>query len=365
MKFKEIKIKDLDEFIKSEWFLTSSDLPITTHRAISQIKNPRALSNDICLILALNDKNELLGYIGILSDNFHEKATHFGWLSCWWVHPQKGNRVGFSLFLQALIAWNNQFVITDFTPQIKNIIERTRMFEFTPTQYGIRGFLGFNFFEILPRKFPLLAKTKSILKFIDFSFNGILKLRNLYLKKVYQTENINISIEENIDSEIAKFISKHQQKEYFGRNADDLNWILNNNWVLENNKLAQNEAKKYYFSSSDSVFKYHLLALRKSKKLFAFAILRQRKLSFTLPYIYSETGFESEVMQCIYHYLLKFNATDFTIFNKQFVKISEKQKHPFLYTRKIPKDFALTNEMAQNIDTEKYLQDGDGDYVFT
>ncbi|MEA3445574.1 MAG: hypothetical protein U9R19_12710, partial [Bacteroidota bacterium] len=212
MDYSEIKTKDLERFIQSAWFKNSPDLPVTTHRAISQVHNPRANPNDVCLILALNEQNKLLGYIGILPDNFADNSTHFGWLSCWWVHPEKGSKVGFSLFLQALIVWEHRFVITDFTPQIKDIIEKTAMFNFAPAQFGIRGFMGFDLSTILPRKHKFFKKIKAVLKFADYALNNLNIFRTLLLKRKFSLHQLDIEYEEHISDEIARFISTHQDK---------------------------------------------------------------------------------------------------------------------------------------------------------
>ncbi|SEH06517.1 hypothetical protein [Candidatus Venteria ishoeyi] len=363
--FREIRIADLGEFIASDWFNASTDLPITTHRARSQMLNPRAKPDDVCLILALNEEEELLGYIGILPDNFATNEKHVGWLSCWWVHPGKGKKVGLSLFLQALITWDYKFVITDFTPQIKEIIEKTRMFKFTPTKYGVRGFLGFNLSEILPRKRKGLRKIKGILKLADFCMNQINSLRLSILKKKFSSHGLEIDEVQEINDEIAGYIKRHQSTEYYKRAATELNWIIQNPWVLENNEKARSEAEKYYFSSSESIFKYHNLCLRDGGKIVAFVMLRQRNKSFTIPYLYVEFEYQIEVLWSIYDFLLQKKATDFTIFNQEFTDIIKLTHNPFFFFREIPKDFAVSIELGQLLDKNMILQDGDGDYVFT
>ncbi|MCF8371739.1 MAG: hypothetical protein K9H64_08950 [Bacteroidales bacterium] len=365
IELREIKTKELKGLIESDWYRNSPDLPITSHRAIAQTHNPRANPDDVCLILALDENEGLLGYIGILPDNFAGTGKHVGWLSCWWTHPEKGKKVGLNLFLQALIVWDHRLVITDFTPQIKNLISKTRMFSFTPTQFGIRGFIGFNLAEVLPRKRASLKKIKPLLELADNGLNHLNVLRCQILKRRFSSHQLEVDEENFIDDEIGRFINQHQNKEYFKRSATEFNWMLHHPWVLENDERAWKEAKKYYFSSAKLLFRYHCLNFRKNKKLVAFAILRQRNQAFTLPYIYAEKGSELEVLKGLYEFLLQHQAVELTVFHRLFVEVIKENDNPFFYMRELPKDFAVSNELSHIMDQHKILQDGDGDYAFT
>lgn len=365
IEFREIKIKELKHLVESDWFKNSPNLPITSHRALSQMQNPRARPNDVCLILALDENEDLLGYIGILPDDFSDTGTHSGWLSGWWVHPEKGKKVGLNLFLQALIVWDDKLIITDFTPQIKEIVSKARMFTFAPTQIGLRGFISFNLAEVLSRKQNGFKKIKVLLEIADYSLNRINILRSIIQRRRFSDHQLEIEEHDFIDEEIGAFINLHQKNEYFKRSASELNWMLKNRWVLENYKQAWLEAKRYYFSSAEIIFKYHCLSFRKNKKLIAFAILRQRNQSFTLPYIYAEKGFENGVMKAIYEFLIIREAAEFTIFHPTIVKAIKETDTPFYYMRELPKDFAVSNDLSQLFDQHKILQDGDGDYAFT
>ncbi len=364
MRFREIQISGLKEFIQSDWFKSSRDLPITTHRAKSHLKNPRANPDDVSLILALDDEDALLGYIGILPDNFAVDGTHAGWLSCWWIHPEKGKKVGFSLFLQALICWDHRLIITDFTPQILEIIRKTGMFRFLPTRFGLRGYLGFNLSEILPRKRKVFTKLKPALIMIDVLMNSLNKIRLKLIKHRYTNQGLKIAEIDAVSNELAGFISELQVKEYFKRSAKEFNWILNNRWVLEGDETAKNEGRRYYFSSSEKNFRYRCLSFRSGGLLVAFVMLRQRNSMFTCPYLYCRSGFEADVINAVYFFLIESGALEFTVFHSQYVDLIQSIDSPFIYRRKIPKDFALSNELAHLIDPSFFLQDGDGDYVF-
>ena len=365
MEFREIKIGELKEFIQSDWFKNTTDLPITTHRALSHIENPRAKQDDVCLILALDDHDQLMGYIGILPDHFPDTETRFGWLSCWWTHPVKGKQLGLNLFLQALIVWDYQFVITDFTPHIKTIISNTRMFAFAPHKLGVRGYIGFNLAEILPRKKAFFRKVKFLLICSDMFLNQTNSLRVILSKRRFKNHGLDVEELDRIDESDQNFILQHQQKEYFKRSAPEINWMLEHPWVLENGELPWQENKKYYFSSTDLVFKYRCLRFRFHSKTVGVAILRLRNQSFTLPYIYYNRNFKGKILAAIYHFVLRFQAIDFTVFHPEMASLMRETDNPFLFSKDIPKDFAVSNSLASLLNNERFLQDGDGDYAFT
>ena len=76
----------LSEFINSREYQKLKHLPISKHRAISHIKNPRANDTDILLLLAFQNK-QLVGYLGVLPEQIinNNKVEKWGWLSCLWI----------------------------------------------------------------------------------------------------------------------------------------------------------------------------------------------------------------------------------------------------------------------------------------
>ena len=80
--FEIIKLNklELSIYIKSERFLNAPVLPISEHRALSQIKNPKALKDDVLLLLTY-DNEKLIGYLGILPDDIFLNETQLALLS--------------------------------------------------------------------------------------------------------------------------------------------------------------------------------------------------------------------------------------------------------------------------------------------
>jgi len=75
----------LEAFIYSKEYDSLEHIPITRHRAIFQVNNPRAGDEDILLILAL-EESRLAGYLGVIPDYLYnqDQSHKVGWLSCNW-----------------------------------------------------------------------------------------------------------------------------------------------------------------------------------------------------------------------------------------------------------------------------------------
>ncbi|UZT97400.1 GNAT family N-acetyltransferase [Chryseobacterium fluminis] len=84
--------KQLEELVSSGDFKKHDFLPISEHRAKSQIKNPKADHHQTLLILAYDDE-QLAGYLGCLPDDFDLNGERFSyaWLSTLYVsHKFRG-----------------------------------------------------------------------------------------------------------------------------------------------------------------------------------------------------------------------------------------------------------------------------------
>jgi len=363
MQFEILKIKDLNEFILSKQFRKSKVLPITSHRALSQINNPRSEPNDVSLIIAKDKDDNIIGYIGLLPDRLNEIGQTASWLSCWWTDDRDGKKAALHLFLMAIKVSNSNFIITDFTPDIKTIAEKSKLFQFIPTYYGVRGFMGFDLHEIFLRKYKWLKSAQWILAIKDRVLNFLIRPINFYYQLKFNDKNLIVEELQHVDNEASEFISQHNENEYFKRGEEEINWMINYPWILHDDK--KEEAKRYYFSAKAKIFRYHLLKIKEHNKIIAFVVLRQRNHSFTTPFIYSKLGNEQKCLNVIYSFLLKKKARQFTIFHPHFVKFVKTASSPFFYKRNIPKDFAISQSIIMNYDEQKFLQDGDGDYAFT
>lgn len=152
MKILHLTAVALSDFISSETFKKLEFLPITTHRAIAHIYNPQVDKEDVLLILAMSDTNDLMGYLGIIPDTFYfgETGYKIGWMSCIWINNKIRVRgLAKTLLEEALKAWNNNIVATGFTKTAKKLYDNSGAFFDLKYKSGVRGYFRFNSFELL------------------------------------------------------------------------------------------------------------------------------------------------------------------------------------------------------------------------
>ncbi|MCB0668065.1 MAG: GNAT family N-acetyltransferase, partial [Saprospiraceae bacterium] len=133
----------LEEFINLPEFSALPFLPISYHRAISHIQNPRADRDDVLLILAY-DHSEMVGYLGVLADWIFDENNHqskCGWLSCMWINPlSRGKGISKKLVAKALETWNKKILVTEFTAPARGLYDSTGAFKDLQIKEGVRHY---------------------------------------------------------------------------------------------------------------------------------------------------------------------------------------------------------------------------------
>ena len=259
MELRKIKACELENFVNSEEFIKLKNIPISYHRAISQSRNPRASSNDEVLFVSYHE-GEVVGYLGALPDRMYlESEMKIAWLTCFWVAPEFQKKgVAAQLFLSVVRSWDHKLLITNFIPPLEKIYLKTGIFKPFTESIGIRGYLRMNLAELLIVKHPFFKKIEPLLKISDVFSNALLDLR-FYLKSPYKMQDhVRVENVSRIDSSIQAFIQQLNGNEYFKREADELNWILENPWIISTN-LADSNTNRYYFSSISTQFQYQII----------------------------------------------------------------------------------------------------------
>ncbi|MFH2141845.1 MAG: GNAT family N-acetyltransferase, partial [Bacteroidota bacterium] len=182
MEIKELNADKLKEFINSQEFRELKNLPISFHRALSHLNNPRLHKNDVLLLLAYNDE-ELVGYLGALPDDIfvHEKKIHVAWLSCMWVHSKmRGKGVAPYLLGKMNELWSSNLLITNYTPTAKKAYDKINVFTELKFFIGIRGYLRLNLHQLQILKNPTRKKILWLYRITDILFNVIFETRLMF-----------------------------------------------------------------------------------------------------------------------------------------------------------------------------------------
>ena len=365
MQIVEIRVSELSGFVGGKLWQNCSPKPITALRAVSQAQNPRANPDDIALIVAI-ENDSLLGLVGLLPDlingNPSEKA-HSN--SGWWAHPEKGKHLAVPLFMKAFSVCNQRMFMTDCTPHTMQILEKTNWFDFPENQDGRRGFLKFNFHEILPVKIPATRKISSVLKLSDQILNALLvPLRKITSAKFLKS-GIHCERVDSISPEVALFLETHSKNEFTRRSAADLNWILRCPWIIGKNQQNQASPVDYPFSYLTETFSQELFQLSENGKITGFLFVSIRDGHMKIPYVYFDDQHTAQVLQEIYRLAILKMVSTITIFNRRLVLQMDSAAHPFLFRKKIKRLMAISKQLSDKMEKYPEFQDGDGDIVFT
>jgi hypothetical protein len=358
MKFLEIKVGALEEFLTSATYLKALNSPISRHRAISQARNPLADQEDVALILAL-DGEQIVGYIGLLPDLLNGKKVY--WNSCWWV-AETHKSVGLPLLFQLIKKGKEAILLTDLTPHTTAIISQLRFFDFRDMPDGIRGYLLLELACLLPRRWPGLSPLKPLLGVIDSLVNLFIKVVNPLRRSKNAPEFSVEPIDHFSDTDLI-FIEQHSESETIRRSPESLIWILNNPWVLNENEIAM-DYSNYHFTATAKDYQMQLLRFTVEGKIKAIALYRRLNRKAFIPYLYVEPDFVPAFTKYIYQLLLNQSCTYFTTFHPLLRSYIEKHGGPFLFRKSIKRTFAYHKKLEKDIPQQLFLQDGDGDVVF-
>jgi GNAT superfamily N-acetyltransferase len=367
IEIRQLNKKALLEYIHSPHFRQGDDIPITVHRALSQINNPRLHEKDVILLLAYNN-DILLGYLGILPDfMFLRNGTtlNIGWLSCFWVSEHaRGKGIGSQLMKQALDLYNNNILSADYVPLTKKVYDKSKQFADRPYSIrGIRFYIKSDLYTILPPKKVMFSRIKWLLKAVDFIANLILDFR----VRFFQVDRSQFHIEyvDQIDDEINDFIISRQGKQLFKREKEDLNWIINNPWVLSAPHVDTLN-KRYHFSSTAEYFDFHSIKIKDTaEKMIGLMIFSQRNGALKLPYFYHDNCLDIIVNVLNFH-IIKWKIKTFTTFHPELVLSLKESKTPALFTRELLRNYMVSSVIKNEIfDSDIEIQDGDGDCCFT
>lgn len=361
----EIKIFDktaLEEFIDSAEFKSLSTIPISKHRAISHILNPRAENGDVRLIVAYAG-DEIVGYLGTIPDKifFANKEYKCAVLSCIWVKPElRKSDVSINLLRKSheLYQW---IFGSDYVPATIKMYNRSGYFCHELKLDGVRVYMRMDLHSILPPKKKFFKRIKPVLHIGDKLLNGILDIRFPFL--TIRRNPGNIEYVNNIDEETAKFISRWQGEQLFRRSGEELKWIIDYPWILTDSSY---DDPRYYFTSVDKSFGYFCIKLRDEQgELIAFLILSKRNGVLKVPYCFLKPDALETVGKVIVYHIHKWRINTFITHHPKLSTYFLDHNIGQIFKKKAYRLYFFSkelHELIKNVDFE--LQDGDADSVF-
>jgi GNAT superfamily N-acetyltransferase len=354
----------LSEFIRSQRFSLFRDVPISRHRAESQLRNPRARDEDALLIVAFED-GEPAGYLGVLPDEAYQGDTsfHIGWMSCLWVAGEhQGKKIAGTLLGIARETWRERLCATRMVPWLEPVYQRMGIFHPTVRKSGLRAYLRFPLADILPPRRPSFKSLRPLLRATDSAAN---LFHDAWVKLRSRNDDSGVSwnFTDVIDAETEQLILKHNTGELTRRGPDELRWILGDPWILEGDPHDE-ESSRYFFTSRRKRFFMRGLSIKdESNAQTAFAVIQVRDSALAVPYLYCGTGSRTPMAEALFRIMLKLRLDSVTTFDPSLAAAISSMRAPFIHLRKTSRPWLLPRSIP--LAGEPVLQDGDGDSAFT
>lgn len=366
MKIQPYTVNDLKEKLQQNSFWNTPVLPITRHRALSHIHNPRADRDDVVLFVAY-DNDSIIGYFGVLPDKIylHDVEYKIAWGSTIWVDPRlRGSTIGRSLLLAAFK--HHDICSSGFTRSGKMVADASGKFstlrESEGTAFIVRSCCSF----LLPKQFPKLRRLRPALEVVDKIMNKFVDLRLFLWKKTkprYQTDHIEFITE--LDEQTDHFIRQQSRKELSRRTAQELNWIIKFPWVLPAPR-PDNTSARYFFSSISKRFLYlNVKVFDATDSMIGFIMFKVKDNTMNIPFAYFNKTAINDIASLIVFMMLEMKIDIFVTYHIDIMCKIREMNFPCLYKKDLSLLYYISNKLKDHDFSSCNFQDGEGDSVFT
>ena len=367
MEIKTLTIADLKKALVSVDFWRTETLPITRHRALSYVRNPRADENDPVLLVAYQDKR-VIGYLGILPDKCFVDDAMFkmGWLTSWWVDPSvSATGVGAILLFKALNAYDQYIGVSGSSREARKALDASQKFVDLKPLRGLDICLRINVSRNIPRKYPAIKKFRGLLKIFDVMVNEVVNLRSVYWQRHKNPcQCLTFEYISDIDEETDHFMQRHSRHDLMRKEKTDLSWIMNNPWILSA-PLKDRTSKRYYFSSRAGRFSYiGVKVFEHEEEMIGFILLKVRDDQMSVLYSYFERQHAGKIAAAACHHALEMEVSILSLYDELLSAGFAELRFPCWSVKKNSRGFSLSKAFADIPLTNYRLQGGDGDLAF-
>jgi hypothetical protein len=367
MEIKILTVADLKTALLSEDFWLTKTLPITKHRALSYIHNPRADKDDPVLLVAYQDK-QVIGYLGILPDKiFVKNAVYkFGWLTSWRVNPSCATTgVGAVLLFKALNAYHQYLGVSGGSKEARKSLHASQKFIALKPLKGLEVRFRFNVTRAISRKLPVLKIFRVLFKIFDVMMDEIVNLRYFFWKRRDNIcQHLIFEYIATIDEETGQFIQRHHQHDLTRKGKADLNWVMMFPWILSA-PLKDSAGKRYYFSSrSERFFYLGVKVFEQNSEMVGFFMLKVRDDRMSVEYSYFESQHALSITSAVVYHALAMDVSALRLYDEQLVKSFSELRCPYWSAKAISRGFSLSKAFADIPLTGYRIHGGDGDLAF-
>jgi hypothetical protein len=367
MEIKSLTVADVEAALLSGDFWLTETLPITKHKALSFIRNPRADKGDLVLLIAYQ-AGQVVGYIGILPDNiFVDDAVYkLGWLTSWWVDPcvaAKG--VGAALLYKALNAYHQHVGVSGGSKEARKVLNASHQFIAVNPLKGLDVRLRFDVTRAILRKFPAMKPFRLLFKIIDAAIDEVVNLRRaLWERRNTLCRHLTFEYISSIDEETARFIQAHHRQDLTRKGKADLDWMMAYPWILSA-PSKDSASRRYFFSSLSDRFSYLAVkVLERRNGMAGFFILNVRNDRMSVVYSYFGSQQAASIAAAVVHHALAMDVGTLSIFDDRLVERFSELDCPRWSTQTVSRGFFLSKAFADIPLSDHRLHGGDGDFAF-
>ena len=366
MKILHYTVNDLQKKLHESDFWSTDILPITKHRALSHIHNPRAHRDDAVLFVGYNN-GDIIGYLGVLPDRIYlqDEAHTMAWGSTLWVDPKhRGNRIGQLLVSTASERYD--ICSSGVTWSGKMVADTSGNFMTLRTSKGVAFLMRSCYSYVLPKQFKSLRRIRPLFRFIDRFANNLVDLHSLYWKRLkdgYRPGNIEFITE--IDDQTDRFIRQHSGNALSKRTAQELNWIIKYPWIIPapRNDTAQ---KRYFFSSTASRFLYLNVKLFDARgNMTGFVMFKVKDNILSIPFAYFTDAAIDDIVYLIDGIVVEMKIDIFITYQKNIIEKFSTNHLPYLYKKDLTLLYHKPKRLKDFDFSRCVFQDGEGDSAFT
>lgn len=350
--------------------LTKNDLwnqkycPITRHRAISIIMNPRTLPGDHILIVGYMN-GEVSGYIAVVPDELYagDESVRLGWMGSWWSDPDPSNSMmAVRLLMKVYELYDGYVAGSEAALRADQIIRNSNRFKDFRFAEGYQYLLRFNMGYWIPRKFPWMRHIGSIIQFSDGLLNLVQNAR-LRLWKSSNKPEPGLSFEyltQILDEDTIEFIRTHSYSQLTRRNHEDINALIKYPDSLPT-VLKDKSKSNYYFSTRSERFLYRLYKiLDNSQQIIAVVLICVDGDHLTVPYVFNIKDAENIVLASVLHHVIDMKINMLTTYHPILIDQMKMLKIPFVFRKKRHRDSLISGKIDYRPYVDPFMQDGDG-----
>jgi hypothetical protein len=365
VQIKAYTIADLRSRLELGPWFEGDPIPITRERALSLINNPRAETSDVALMVAYDD-DSVIGHLGIMTDLVFngDQQYKIGWLTVWWANPDhKYTGTGLLLLMRAFGFYGGGLGASGFSEDAKRVYAATKKFKTIQELQGISAFVRMDLSHLLPKRLPVLAKVRTLLRCVDAAANCLVGVRQcLWRRKHALPAGCRLEYVPELDAEAGAFLERHQSNALSRRGDREINWIARYSWMA---CAPLNPPPPFRFATTaQSHRNFHLKVYDSSRHLVAVLHLSVIDDHLVIPCCCHNDQADL-VARIIGHHLVALRLKRITTYRGELVGQFARLGFPWVFQVRRTRSWILSGPAAALATKTVATQDGDGDCAFT